>query len=67
MILSLFSIQIHFGDGGTDYVLLTHLPVPPSGGTEPVTAGVQPFQSGSEISIILNSEDIKFNIYGEIT
>lgn len=40
--------------------------MPPSGGTEPVTAGVQPCQSGSEINININSKDIKYNIYGEI-
>lgn len=40
--------------------------MPPSGGAEPVTAGVQPFQSGSEINININSKDIKSNIYGAI-
>ena len=40
--------------------------MPPSGGTEPVTAGVQPFQSSSEINININFKDVKSNIYGAI-
>lgn len=60
-------MQTHFGKCRTKYILLTQtLLMPPSGGTEPVTAGIQPFQSGSEINININSKGIKSNIYGAI-